>query len=117
LAEHWGFAKLQGFSMLKMSPQYKSFGQFFLFLNCRILEPGNAEESVELDKLDELVGLVVMEVDWLDADPQPHCLRLYNALTKNNIFSNDITVVQILVSNESKRSEKNKNKKTEDFVH
>ncbi len=39
-------------------------------------EPGDAEEPVELNELDELVGLVVVEMNRFHAHPQVGCLRL-----------------------------------------
>ncbi len=46
-------------------------------LKCNIDdEPGDAEEPVKLNELDELVGLVVVEMNRFHAHPQVGCLRL-----------------------------------------
>jgi hypothetical protein len=48
-------------------------------------KPGDAEEPVKLNELDELVGLVVVEMNRFHAHPQVSCLRL-NYPCKNLLY-------------------------------
>ncbi len=55
-------------------------------LKCNIDdEPGDTEEPVKLNELDELVGLVVVEVNRFHAHSKVGCLRL-NYPCKSSTF-------------------------------